>query len=54
MKKRRAKRIQKSQQITDEEKDLLDLMANLIVEIILYKKDNPEFDNDIETKNKTK
>ncbi|MGY4384062.1 hypothetical protein ACVWYN_001088 [Pedobacter sp. UYP24] len=45
MKKRPAKRIQKPQQTTDEEKQLLDLMASLIVDFMLRKKDDSAFDN---------
>ena len=48
MKKRPAKRIQKPQQITNEEKQLLDLMASLIVEIMLRKKYDPVFENESE------
>lgn len=54
MKKRPAKRFQKPQEITSEEKQLLDLMASLIVEIILCKKDGPVFDNGLEIEKKTK
>lgn len=48
MKKRPAKRIQKPQQITNEEKQLLDLIASLIVEIMLREKDDSVFDNESE------
>lgn len=35
-------------------KQLLDLMASLIVEVMLRKKDDPGFNIDIETEKKTK
>nr|WP_199158441.1 hypothetical protein [Pedobacter sp. ASV2] len=54
MKKRPAKRIQKPQQIMNEEKQLLDLMASLIVEIMLRKKNDSVFENGVEIEKKPK
>ncbi|MBO9673333.1 MAG: hypothetical protein J7577_07810 [Sphingobacteriaceae bacterium] len=54
MKKRRANRIQKSRIIKDEEKQLLDFMASLIVEIILRENIDQTFDVGVETENKPK
>lgn len=54
MKKRLAKRIQKPRIITDEEKQLLDLMASLIVEIILRENVDQVFDIGVETESKPK
>ncbi len=52
MKKRAAKSIQKSRIITDEEKQLLDMMSSLIVEAILRENIDQTFDTGLETENK--
>ncbi len=54
MKKRPAKCIQKPQQITNEEKQLLDLMANLIVEIMIRENNDEVFEIGVVTEKKPK